>query len=473
MKKIIIYTAIVLLLAACKKNVLNPNITENSFVGTSQSSEVWLSGMKKQLATTLNQAVVFAEIVSDNYYNNSSLTNKVFDGPVILFSDMDVDNTQRAIARLREMSSYGLERIIPADQKATSSTRSEMLFIKAYAHILSGELFVALPVSANAEAALPVAHFNEAVKLLQEALTLQTDNSLKISYQLALLRTYYNLGNKTAALPIATDIMQNNPLAIRNATFDGLNGAANLQQSYTFSNSTNVLAPLPRLDFLDPKYFHTGNVNTSQKPIAILKSEEAFLIGAEIALSGGQVANARNILKNLVTDVISKRPTALVDAKLQLRKGIRSDYPLLANTRVKADPQSAEKTGLVLDRTADNILVHTVSGTSVTATDLDAATTSDEMLYLLSLMRQQIFMSEGRRMTDLGIRFPISQVEQLNNSKINETYTKATLPNYIPTGLAMDDFTYDKNSGLVVIKYDMNKVLVANKTAANIFPMLK
>jgi hypothetical protein len=473
MKKLLIYIFIAVSLYACNKDVVNPNITEVSFIGTSQSSSIWLAGMKKQLANTLNQAVVFAEIVSDNYYNNSSLTNKVFDGPVILFSDVDVDNTQRAIARLREMGTYGIEKVVPADAGATPAIKAEMMFIKAYAHILSGELFVALPMEANGSPASPQNHLNAAIALLKEAVTIQTDATLKNGYNMALARCYYDLGNKTEALNYATTIMQSTPVALRNATFDGLNGASNLMQSYTFSNSTNVLAPLPRLDFLDPKYYHVGNVNTDQKPMAILKSEEAFLIAAEANIGNNQLAAARTILKNLIANVVSVRPTAMVNATLQLRKGIRSDYPLLAATRVQADAQSPAVSNLVLGRTTGNIKVYTVSGTSVTAADLDNATSADQLLYQLSLMRQQIFMSEGRRMTDLGIRFPISQIEQLNNSKIEESYTRAIVPNYIPTNLAMDDFTYDRANNLVIIKNDMNKVLVANKTAANIFPMLK
>lgn len=473
MKKLYIYISISLLMVSCTKDVVNPNITENSFVGTSQSAEIWLTGMRKQLATTLNQTVVFAEIVSDNYYNNSSLTNKVFDGPVILFSDVDIDNTQRAIARLREMGAYGVERVFPADNVAAPGVKAEMLFIKAYAHLLSGELFVGLPMAPNAEAASADTHFNEAITLLNEAVTLQTDAALVQGYQIALARCYYHLGNRAEALAAATAIMNQAPMAIRNAKFDGLNGASNLQQSYTFSNSTNVLAPLPRLDFLDPKYFHVGNVNTDQKPIAILKSEEAFLIAAEAQLGNNQLNEARGTLKRLLTEVVNNRPTAMVDASLQLRKGIRTDYPLLSATRVKVTSESEAIDGLVLGRQEGLVKVYTVSGTSVTTADLDNAVTADQLLYQLSLLRQQIFMSEGRRMTDLGIRFPVSQIEQLNNGKIQDNFTQAALPAYIPTNLGMDDFTYDKPNNLVTILHDMNSVLVANKTADNIFPLLK
>ncbi|MET0242667.1 MAG: hypothetical protein ABW174_04335, partial [Flavitalea sp.] len=91
----------------------------------------------------------------------------------------------------------------------------------------------------------------------------------------------------------------------------------------------------------------------------------------------------------------------------------------------------------------------------------------------LCQMRQEIFISEGRRMTDLGIRFPVSQVEMQNNPNVKQEHTVPLIPSYIPGNLGLDDFTYDPAAGIVTIKNDMNKVLVQNKTAAGIFPMLK
>ena len=53
--------------------------------------------------------------------------------------------------------------------------------------------------------------------------------------------------------------------------------------------------------------------------------------------------------------------------------------------------------------------VPTISGTSVTAARIDAITTVDDGLYVLYLMRQEIFLAEGRRMADLGMRMPVAQ----------------------------------------------------------------
>jgi hypothetical protein len=476
-KQSVIYIFLFTLVAgfsSCQlKEVVNPNITDESYTGTTQSAQIWLNGMNRQLALALNDAVVNAEITSDNYYNNSSLSNKVFDIPTILYSDLDVDNMQRSLGRLREMGEYGLSKIIPADKGSTPAIKADMLFLSGYACLLGGEMYVGLPLTAGGPVVTPKEYLQKAVDYFKEAITVQTDASKRNNYTLALARAYYDLGDKANAKIQADLIMRTVPTLLVNAKFDGANGVSNTMQTYTFSSSTNTFAPLPRLDFLDPKYFHVGNIATGQKTIALLKGEEAYLILAEIAIGEGNLASARTIMKSLIQDVVSKRPTASVSATTQQRKGNRSDYPLVATVSVKADAQAPARTGLVLDRQAANITVYTVSGTSVKAADIDNAVTADDVLYLLCLMRQEIFMSEGRRMTDLGIRFPVSQVEMQNNPNVKTEHTLALIPNYIPKQLGMDDFTYDKANALVTIKNDMNKILVQNKNSAGVLPMLK
>lgn len=453
--------------------VENPNITDETFLGTPESAEVWLNGLQKQLAQTLNQTVVFAEMVSDNYYNNSSLSNQVFDIPTLLPEDLDIDNVQRELARLRAMAVYGVERVVPAAADGTREQLAEMYFYAAYASLLSGELFASLP-AVEAGPVLPAtAHLENAVGYLQQGLSLTADAGRRTVYTLALARAYHGLGDRQRAAQLAQEVIAADPLVLRNAVFDGLNGASNLMQTYTFSSSTNTLAPLPRLDFLDPKYFHVGNASADQKPIALLKGEEAFLIAAEAAIGNGDLPGAKALLTRLVGEVVSARPVASVDGRHAERKGTRSDYPLSAATKVRFAPGGPLREGLVLGRGDGNITVHRVSGTSVTEAEIAAAGDADALLYLLCLLRQEIFMSEGRRMTDLGIRFPISTIEQQNNPNVSAQDTRATIPPFIPGQLGMDDFEHDEAAGVVTILHDMNRVLVANKASAGILPLVK
>lgn len=473
-KSIILVLVIIGLITSCKiADVVNPNITDSSYLGTPQSSQAWVNGMNKQLALMLNQTVVDAEIVSDNYFNNSSLYNQVFDVPSLLPSDQDIDNMQRAIANLSQMAEYGLAKVAPADAKTTPQMKAQMYFIGGYAYLVGAELYEGLPITANGPVSLSADRLQKAIQYFNGALQLETDATKINVYTLALARSYYDLGDKTNAVLNARKIINASPLLLQTAAFDGVNGVSNIMQLYTFSNPTNVFAPLPRLDFLDPKFYNVGSATTDQKPIAILKGEEAYLIAAEAALGASDLAQAKTLLKNLITDVINKRPVTSVNSSLALRRGTRSDYPLTSTVKVKADSSSFAKSGLVLSRQAGNITVYTVSGTSVTTSDIDAATTVDSLLYLLCQMRQEIFMSEGRRMTDLGIRFPVSLVEKQNNPNVKPENTIATIPTYVPLNRKMDDFSYDRTAGVVTIKIDMNKVLVQHKNDTGILPMLK
>lgn len=242
-------------------------------------------------------------------------------------------------------------------------------------------------------------------------------------------------------------------------------------QTYLFSSTNNEFAPLPRLDFLDPKYFHTGLAANDQKPVTIVKAEESWLILAETQIAAGNLTEGRHSLKQLL-QLVANRPVVMVDDKKETRNGgNRTDYPLKA-VQVKFDADDAPRSNYVPDRQAGNVKVYTVSGTMVTANDLDAAITEDQLLYMLYRLRQEIFMAEGRRMTDLGIKFPVSQTEQLNNPHVKPEHLKAQIPVFIPLSRGMDDFTYDKTNGVVTMKYDMNAVLVKNKHAKEIFPLI-
>lgn len=454
-------------LFGCK--VDNPNITDEVYLTTTNVATTWLTGLRRQMALTLNQVIVNTELVSDNYYNNRTLSSKVFDIPQIDSYDVDVNSIQAAIQRLRELSEYGLSTVVAADKTTTNVQKAEMYFINAYSHVLSGELFTGLPGASKGPVLTPANHYALAITALDQAIALQTDATEKLAYSLLKARIYYDMGDAAQAKTFATAAMSS-PLLLKQQAFDGQNAAANDFQTYLFSSTTNEFAPLPRLDFLDPKYYNTGTIALDQKPVSYIKSEEAYLIVAEAQVSQSDFSAARTTLKNLLTDVIAKRPVvSLSDVKETRNGGNRTDYPLTA-VKVKFDADGIERDGYVLNRKTANINISTVSGTKVTADDITAATTQDGLLYVIYRMRQEIFIAEGRRMTDLGIKFPVSQTEQLNNSNVKATDVIAQIPSFIPLAKGMDDFTNNTTTGVVTMKYDMNKVLVTNKTAKEIFP---
>ena len=258
--------------------------------------------------------------------------------------------------------------------------------------------------------------------------------------------------------------------SIRNATFDGVNGPNNGMQG-VLTAAVNNLQPLPRLDFLDPKYPNRGANN--QSPMAFLKAEEAHMILAEALLADGSLPAAKTRLQQLLT-LVSSRATELVDSRLQLRgrAGGKIVYPNASDIQVAFAPGEPLRAGLVLTRSAGNVRVPIVSGTSVTAARIDAITTVDDGLYVLYLMRQEIFLAEGRRMADLGIRLPVARTEVLANPNAveGEAYTESQVPSFIPDEFEMDAFTYDAAAKTAIITHDMNRVLVQNKTSPFVIP---
>ena len=90
-------------------------------------------------------------------------------------------------------------------------------------------------------------------------------------------------------------------------------------------------------------------------------------------------------------------------------------FPNSSAYRVAASADDPLRSGLVLDRQAPNLIaIPYISGTSVTAEMIDQPATVDALLEIVYLMRQEIFIAEGRRVADLGIRLPVCETEAAN-----------------------------------------------------------
>jgi hypothetical protein len=464
------------MVAACgdlsPSNIQNPNLTDGQFIGTTGAAASWLLGTQRQFLTTLNGLIQQSENVSDNYYNNYTTNNQLFDNPQIENFDSDVTSLQSNVARLRKLATYAIDSLFPRDTTVTANMKAENLFYRGMANLWAGESFTSLPAVPMGPVLDAKDHLLAAVADFTQARTLSTDAAARNSYTLALARTYYRLGDRAKAVQEAQALLAASAAFTRLAQYDATNGPTN-GMTGLLTSSVNNFQPLPRLDFLDPKYPNRGP--TTQSPIAFLKAEEAHLIIAEALLFESNVAAAKDRLKQLLA-LVATRAVETVDGTLQKRgrAGGKVIYPNTSDTRVAFAPDQPMVSGLVLTR-ATGMRIPTTSGTSVTAAQIDAATTVDGVLYLLCLMRQEIFLAEGRRMADLGIRFPLAQAE-LNANPLADAaavYTKAQLPPFVPTGFQMDAFTYDQTAKTVVIKVDMNRILVQNKTSPLVLPLLK
>ncbi|MEP0009839.1 MAG: tetratricopeptide repeat protein, partial [Balneola sp.] len=185
-------------------------------------------------------------------------------------------------------------------------------------------------------------------------------------------------------------------------------------------------------------------------------------------------ASAQPVLVDLLNDVIANRDVTSIDDSRETRSGgNRTDYPLSDTVKVRFSQGEPALDDFVLDRQDGNVSIPTVSGTSVTVAQINNAATVDELLEIIYLMRQEIFIAEGRRVVDLGIKYPISQQEQAGNTNISGSspYLDAIIPNFIPLSRTMDDFTVDEAQGIVTIAVNMNNVLVQNKNSDFVLPL--
>lgn len=470
-----VFILIILGMAGCDfldpRGVTNPTVTEENFGRTSNAAVVWAHGVERQLSTTVDQLATHGEVASDNLFNNRTLINRTFDIPQLDPTDENVIGVQRAVHRLREMADHGLNVIVPGDPRATDEIRARLHFYRGYASLAAGEYFVGLPGEANGPALEAGEHLARAVADFEQARALSSDATTRTAALLMTARAHYRAGNRAAAEAAALEVRNTAPNLLRVVQFDVTDGPTNTLQFAVYDSGQDEFQPLPRLDFLFPKYYSVAAGD--QSSIAIAKGEEAFLILAEARIAQGNLAEARMILTELL-GVVAARPTALINDRSQLRgrRGGTWIYPNSSNVLVAASPDDEPRAGLVLTRGGGPVRIPVVSGTSVTETMIANATTEEALLELLYLMRQEIFVLEGRRMVDLGIRLPISieEAEVNPNVGLDSPYLEPRIPPWIPGDYGMDAFTYQDGGTLAVIHHNLNRALVQNRTSDAVLP---
>ena len=444
------------------KEVENPNLSEASVVGQPNSASIWLSGLERQLALVFNETLVLSELGSDNYVNTQTFFNQFMDGLEIQITDPDMRDTQRTIQRLRELAVFGIAQVGPGDPNYDAATEAEYNYFEGLSYLFSGMYFSALPQEPVGVPVTSAQHYQNAIVAFDAAIAVNA----KPEYHLAKARANYYLGNKGAAVSAATAALALSSDFRRSAGFDESNGPVNTFESALYQRATfDDLQPLPTLDFLDPKYsFLSPDRDAS---VNYLKAEEAYLILAEANLADNDIATARGNLNSLL-DLIATREVRTIDDSIEQRsqvdEGSRPD---------NADVVVNGREGLVLDRLSGDIDVPSVSGTSLTTADITAMQDDDSGLALLYRTRQEVFISEGIRLVDMGVKLVIDENEILLNENINEgdAGTVAVIPPFIAAVVSnLDAITYTPGSTVATTAIDLNQVLVANKSSDFVVP---
>ena len=446
--------------------IINPNVDESAFLNSDNPMETWVNGTEKEFALHMSDFVELMEILSDNYFNNYTRSSKVFDVPQLLYTDADVTKLQRHLGALREMADYGLKTVASADSKTTNGERFRLLCIKAYSFLLAGDFFRALPIENGGEVVTWDGQMKKAMEVLDEALPLAQSNEERAFVHTLYARAAYRTGNRELSANHAKEALSNSKDFYRQVLFDSKNGVLNGAQEAIWSD---WFQPLPRLDFLDPKYFQM--TSTDQSPITIAKSEENYLILAEAALATNDLSEAKTQLSALLKLVKSRPIQTGINDQLEGRyNGGLKSFPNNPDFRVQASPTDSLRAGLIIDRRPPFLIsIPYISGTSVTQAMIDGLNNHDSALELVYLMRQEIFFAEGRRPADLGIRLPLCEVEAANASNASE-FTNAWIPQFVPNNYGLDEFKIDETAKTVTIAHNMNREIVKNAHSADVAP---
>lgn len=468
-KILLAISIVVLLYTGCElidpTEVENPAITqEKLFQDATGGAKPLLTGLQFAFADAVNRSTYFLEVVSDNYINASTYISTQLDNPRLITPNDQYLGDDREIyfklQTLHALAEFGLNTVLPKDAQATDEDKAETLFYKGMAIIMLCENFQAFPLEENGQMIRSEIAIKSAIEALNSSFNLNPIGDHALNVKLALARAYRIDGNKAASLQAANDALAMSPDYVFYAVYDAIN-LQNLTTGFLVIRPQQDMQPLPRLDYLDPKY---PTVN-GDDPIPVLKMEEAHLIIAEAALSNGSINEAKTAMIDAI-NLVASRPTGTF-----LDNDKRRNRPNDDALAVKADASSPAVHGLIFKRSGSTVTTHPISGTSLTTGYINSLNSVDDLFSALYLLRQEIFFTEGRRMSDLGIRLPVMgrQIEANPNINYGDYGTSVFVPNYIPQGNEMDQFTTDETAGVVTITHDMNKILSQHKTDVSPF----
>ncbi len=453
-------------------NVQNPTTTDDDLAQASNPTRALLPGLRAQFARMTSAYVVATEVISDNYsIHGTGLVVDLDDPTEVMPALVNGTGTSASgvywnVQELRALADFVIDEVAPDDETATPALLAEAHYYRAMAFLTLGEVFSMAPHEEDGAMQSARVALNRAVTEFGAAA------AFGAQAQAGLARAHRLLGDRAAAVAAANSALSASPTLLFAQGYDE-NTLTNTAVAFLVLRALQEMQPLPRLDFLDPKY--TGR----ESSIPIATAEEMHLILAEAALADGDATTASSALATAIR-VAKGRGEIEFDDTDERRDAKLRRRPSSKELLVRADAESPYRAGLVLDRPADGVIVHPVSATSLSADSIGALTDTDELWHALWLARQEIMFLEGRRLADLGIKLPIMQREIDQNPNINagDPGTVPLVPAYIPVSprYAMDLYSpialYEGEkvgvaplTTMVTIGVDMNKVLTTNNAS--------
>ncbi len=459
------------LLAGCDTldftEVTNPNTTTDDLARAAEPTRALLPGVRAQMARGVRAVVQTTDMVSDNFEIAFTNVGGELSDPYALNPEGPSFNSTGAIGaywnlqELRALGDFLIDSIAPQDENSTDQQLAEARFYRGMAFLMQGENFVGVPTGADRDPApaaellaLALDDFTATTNLVDPA---GAPAGLPVAALAALARTHRALGNAGEARTFAQQALAQDP------DFVWLQGYAASEIENPFPNDTRAFQPLPRLDFLDPKYVERDS------PIPVVKAEEMHLILAEVAMSEGDYATAAEEIRSAILLAETRPRTSFTDQDNRGNPDL-TIRPRDAAILVRADADSPYRAGLVLTRPG-SVTVPAISGTSLDADSVAALAAPEDVRHAFWLARQEMLFLEGRRLHDLGVLMPVMQREIDASPAISngDAETRPVIPSYIPEDV-MDGFLPrspyldERNGGelatdQITIEVDMNRIL--------------
>jgi tetratricopeptide (TPR) repeat protein len=447
--------------------VSNPNTTAEDLANSAEPTKALLPGVRAQMARAV-ASVTLLDLVTDNLeISFTNITGEMND-PHGVHPDGGSYNGLGGpywnLQELRAFADFVIDTIGPNDARATERQLGEARYYRGMAFLMQGENFSGLPRTTSAGPTSWQELLDLAIADFQAALTMDPTAEVATAIRGAMARSYRARGNAQQAETFALQVLAESP------TFLNLQPYSSGEIENPIFGDNRTRQPLPRLDFLDPKY------TSRSAGVPLGKAEELHLILAEIEMSRGNYGAAARSVADAIRVALA-RPTGTVDDPDQRFNADLTVRPRSAAVLVRADPQSPFRPGLVLARPGV-VNVPTVSGTSLKPDSVQALADAEAIRHAFWLARQEIFYLEGRRLNDLGVRLPISARELDASPVLERSIAEASVqvPAYIPPSGAVNRFTprspyVNKTQGgeletsQITIEVDMNRVLAREKVS--------
>jgi tetratricopeptide (TPR) repeat protein len=452
-------------------NVDNPRTTEDDLAEAEEPTAALLPGLRAQFARLISSNTVVSEVVSDNFSIHGTGLFKEWDfpnlvSPSVANSTGEATGNYWSAQELKALSTFVIEDIVPGDDTADPQDIAEAYYYRGMAYLHLGENFSHAPVVEDG----PAVPSDELIQLAIADLGQATGGGpvIGVAAQAALARAYRWAGNAQSAQTAAQGVLNSSPDFLWAQGFDA-GSVQNNPYFFLVLRALQEMQPLPRLDFLDPKYLD----RTQAIPVA--KAEEMHLILAEIALVSNNYGQAAGLIATAVEQAQGRASSSFFDDDPRLNADL-SIRPRDSEILIRADANAPYRAGLVLTRPGDTSQ-RVISGSSLDPDSVAALTDPDAVWHAFHLARQEILFLEGRRMADLGIKLPIMLREIDANPNFDITsddpWNTSFVPSYIPADDGMDLYDpvdlYDLDENLVetevTIRYDMNRILATNRVS--------